>query len=273
MNDAEFYIDIIGNSYASHYRNIWSAYGKKTRPSWNWAAFLFSPAWWFYKKLYFEALIIIAAIFLSNIIVENISNLINTYGILYKIINVIFILFIAICGAKFADFRYFLKLNKVKKKLADEKSRKLYKRTQFLSLLFGVILFIAAHEGIDRLFEYNKLYFFSDRKFTNLLLQNTRENFIAEINELNFSHEKRGDGNNYRLNYEDNDISISEYGHIVSINMKYKSNEYFIKEIAPLIFLGKMRYCDLNYKWKYINGRSVSFRLNAGEIIILMDYI
>lgn len=61
----EYYIQYVGYKFDSYYKNEWK---NQNIISWNTSAFLCGIFWWFYRKMYFEAAIILVILYSSDIL-------------------------------------------------------------------------------------------------------------------------------------------------------------------------------------------------------------
>ena len=62
--DIEYYRQYVGDKFDSYYKNEW----ENNIISWNLSAFLCGIFWWFYRKMYFEAAILLIILYSSDII-------------------------------------------------------------------------------------------------------------------------------------------------------------------------------------------------------------
>ena len=231
---------------------------------WNWNAFIYGLLWWLYKRLYIQSTVIIIGYCFFFIIIEYISNYINSYDIVYLLIKILPYLMAHIVFGLIAN-------NFTNKKCI---SRNIIK---YISIIIGIIILFSSLLFISYLFDRNILNIMKGQYFEKLLLADNKNKFLKEIDNYGFILEKRNNFELYTLYYKNNKITIldtfrdKDFG-TFNIIFEYDKKEYFYKEIMPIIFMGKKRNYYFNNKWKTINNRPLLISYEEGKITILSGY-
>jgi hypothetical protein len=91
----EYYGQYVGSKFEFYYKNEWKS---ESIISWNISAFLFGIFWWFYRKMYVEAVIILIILFSSDILFPIFNVDIETGFKIDILLGVAFALFSGIFG-------------------------------------------------------------------------------------------------------------------------------------------------------------------------------
>jgi hypothetical protein len=228
-------------------------------------ALIFGLLWWLYKQLYIESIIIIIVYCSLFIIIEYLSNLINTYEIIFVLIKIVPFILMHIIFSLIAD-KYINKKNSFRSRIV-----------KFVTLIIGIIIFGSLAFFISYLFERNILNIMKGQYFEKLLLAKNKDELLHEINGYGFVYEKRSGYDIYLLDYKGNKTYVmfpfpDENTGFFSIVFEYENREYYNKEIMPLLFIGKKNFYDINLKTKWINSRYISISYGENRISILSGY-